>query len=72
VLTSSEGAVLGPFRTNRVENSRSGIENAYWYADVDFVLPAGTYRFIDSDPTTWSQNSGTNGTGFCAVSALKQ
>lgn len=71
-LVTEKGVVLGPFLTTRVVDGRTGMKNAYWYADVDFVLPAGTYTFHDSDPATWSQNAGTRGIGFCGVSALKK
>ncbi len=71
-LETGDGVVLGPFETNRVEASKSGIPNAYWYADVDFQLPAGVYTFNDSHPRTWTQNAGTKGVGFCGVSAVKK
>ena len=31
------------------------------------VIINGQYACVDSDPTTWSQNTGSGGTGFCKV-----
>lgn len=70
-IETKDGTVLGPFVTTRVVDGRTGLRNAYWYADVDFILPAGTYTLHDSDPSTWSQNTRTGGVGFCGVSALR-
>ena len=36
----------------------------YWYAYPNVLLPAGIYTIYDSDPSTWSQNGGTDGHGM--------
>jgi choice-of-anchor C domain-containing protein len=45
------------------------VPNANWIATPNVVIPAGTYTVIDSDPSTWSQNSGSGGQGFAAVTS---
>lgn len=46
-----------------------GVPNAYWLAKVDVLLPAGSYKIVDSDANTWSHNSGTGGKGMAFVIA---
>lgn len=62
-LHGPDGTVYGPWSTTGSEG-QGGIANAIWQADVDLVLPAGTYTIIDSDPATWSANEGTGGSGM--------
>jgi hypothetical protein len=38
---------------------------AYWKVEPKMKFPAGAYEIIDSDPSTWAQNEGTNGMGMC-------
>lgn len=68
-LEAADGRTYGPFKANRTSAGQGNVPNAYWYADVDFELPAGTYRLVDSDPSTWSQNSETRGVGIVVVRA---
>jgi hypothetical protein len=55
-----------------------GVQNATWVtfgvspsgsvlANLDLVLPPGTYTVSDSSPGTWSQNAESNGEGFAIV-----
>ncbi|MBF0287397.1 MAG: WSC domain-containing protein [SAR324 cluster bacterium] len=41
--------------------------NAEWQAFPNIQLNPGTYTIVDSDPATWSQNSGSQGLGFVAI-----
>ncbi len=41
--------------------------NAYWTVYPNIKLNPGIYSITDSDPATWSQNSGSDGFGFVKV-----
>ena len=41
--------------------------NANWTVHPNIRLEPGVYSIIDSDPTTWSRNSGSKGFGFVEV-----
>lgn len=56
-LKAADGTVFGPYETT-VRNK------SYWIATPNEVIPAGTYTLIDSDPSTWAQNSASGGTGM--------
>ncbi len=43
--------------------------NAYWTVHPNIRLEPGIYAITDSDPATWSQNSGSGGLGFVKVFA---
>jgi hypothetical protein len=62
-LTGPDGTVYGPWSTIGL-TGQGDIANASWQADVDLLLPAGTYTVTDSDPATWSANEGTAGAGM--------
>lgn len=56
-LRAEDGTVYGPWQAEIYNN-------AYWLARPEVELPAGTYTLIDSDPSTWAQNSASNGEGM--------
>lgn len=56
-LKAEDGTVYGPWKTTVLNRS-------YWVATPNMVIPAGNYTLIDSDPSTWAQNSGSGGTGM--------
>jgi hypothetical protein len=70
-IKRDDGSIVGTYEANRTVDGQGGVPNAYWYADVDFELPAGTYTLVDSDPATWAQNAQSKGIGFGAVLAVK-
>jgi hypothetical protein len=43
-----------------------------WAATIDLVLTPGTYTVTDSDPSTWSSNSGTGGAGMFWIAGYPQ
>ena len=43
------------------------VPNAYWTVYPNITIPAGTYTVIDSDPSIWAQNSGSNGAGHTRI-----
>ncbi len=59
-LKRDDGTVFGPWQVT--VNSR-----VYWEARPSVVIPAGRYQVIDSDPSTWAQNSGTGGLGIVRI-----
>lgn len=65
-LRSDVGTEYGPWQTE-TKSGQGGVPNAWWIAYPNETIPAGTYTIIDSDPPTWSQNSGSNGCGFSKV-----
>jgi hypothetical protein len=65
-LKASDGTVYGPWQATGIPG-QGGVPNASWEARPQQIIPAGTYTVIDSDPSTWSQNSATNGKGMCSA-----
>jgi len=59
------GQTFGPFTATGVAG-QSG-PNEAWVATPNTIVPAGTYTVIDSDPTTWSYDTGSNNAGFARV-----
>ncbi len=70
-LLSDTGQWYGPWRTSG-EPGQGGVPNANWAVTLDQPLPPGSYRVIDSDPATWSQNEGSGGAGFATVDAYRR
>jgi tetratricopeptide (TPR) repeat protein len=65
-LRGSDGRTYGSWRTSG-SPGQGGVSNAYWNAAPNVTLPAGTYTVIDSDPATWAQNGGSQGSGHTRV-----
>jgi len=59
-LKDSNGKIIGTWPVN----VRSKV---YWDASPNTVIGPGTYTVIDSDTSTWSQNSQSNGAGITDV-----
>lgn len=68
-LRDSTGKTYGPWQAYG-EPGMGGVPNAYWVVEPNILLPAGIYEVIDSDPSTWSQNSETGGRGVTLVYAI--
>ena len=69
-LKHSDGTIYGPWQAS----SRKGqwdVPNAYWFVSPYEVIKPGTYTIIDSDPSTWSQNSTSNNKGFAVVKGIR-
>lgn len=58
----ANGKIYGPWKTTG-SAGQGGVPNAYWNSTPNITLPAGIYTIIDSDESTWSQNSGSGGKG---------
>ncbi|OPY61538.1 MAG: hypothetical protein A4E57_04178 [Syntrophorhabdaceae bacterium PtaU1.Bin034] len=65
-LRGSDGRTYGPWAVSG-HPGQGGVPNAYWRCQPNVALPAGTYTVVDSDPATWSQNSGSQGSGHTRV-----
>ncbi len=65
-LKAEDGTIYGPWETQGTAG-QGGVPNAYWTASPTIEIPAGIYTVIDSDPSTWSQNSGSEGKGMVRI-----
>ncbi|MEK7723658.1 MAG: hypothetical protein AAB336_04865 [Acidobacteriota bacterium] len=65
-LRDSKGNVYGAWSTTG-SPGQGGVPNAYWKATPNVKIPAGEFTVIDSEPTTWAQNSGSKNSGFTIV-----
>ena len=70
-LMTSDGRWIGPWQAAG-ESGQGGAPNAYWSVTPNLVLPAGTYTIIDSDPSTWSHNSGSDGAGHAWIDGMRR
>ena len=68
-LRHSDGTVYGPWQTEGALG-QGGVKNAYWFVRPNADIKAGTYTVVDSDPSTWSHNSGSAGAGFTEIRGL--
>ncbi|PIQ27683.1 hypothetical protein COW36_07245 [bacterium (Candidatus Blackallbacteria) CG17_big_fil_post_rev_8_21_14_2_50_48_46] len=64
-LRSSTGVIYGPWDVS-TRPGQGGVPNAYWYAQPQIVLPAGSYTVTDSHPESWSYNAASS----CSMSWL--
>lgn len=62
-LRNAEGKIFGPWAVT----VRNGV---YWEVNRNINLPAGTYTVIDSDPSTWAQNSASGGKGMVEIRGI--
>jgi hypothetical protein len=65
-LRNSAGEIVGPWQAVG-RPGQGGVPSAYWVAEPDMMLPAGTYTVLDSDPATWAQNAASGGTGMVTI-----
>lgn len=66
VLRDHDGKEYGPWQVE-TKSGQGGVPNAWWIAHPNEVIPAGTYGIVDSELSTWSQNSESGGCGFSKV-----
>jgi S-layer protein (TIGR01567 family) len=65
-LRDDDGKEYGPWQVE-TKSGQGGVPNAWWIAHPNEKIPAGAYEIIDSDQSTWSQNSESGGCGFSKV-----
>jgi hypothetical protein len=68
-LKGADGTMYGPWQCKGADG-QGGVKNAFWIAEPNAEVPAGTYTIVDSDPSTWSTNSKAGGIGFATVTAI--
>lgn len=67
-LKAADGTEYGPWPTTGLPG-QGGVPNASWVAKPNEVVPPGSYKVVDSDPGSWSQNSESGGEGFTTIIA---
>ena len=67
-VRDGSGKMYGPWPTTG-KPGQGGVPNAYWTATPNVSLPSGTYTIIDSEPSTWAHNSGSDYRGMTDVVA---
>lgn len=65
-LRRQDGTVYGPWQATG-SPGMGGVPSVNWECRPLEQVTAGTYTVVDSSPTTWSQNSQSNGQGFSVV-----
>lgn len=65
-LRHDDGTVYGPWHTSGLKG-QGGVQNATWVCRPNVEIKAGRYTVLDSDPDTWSFNSGSDGAGFTLI-----
>jgi len=65
-LRSSTGQTFGPWQAVG-SPGQGGVPNAYWIVKPNARVPAGEYTVVDSEPSTWAQNTGTRGAGMTTI-----
>lgn len=69
-IESADGKTsYGPWQVEL--SDLGGTRKVYWIAKPNAWLPAGSYRVIDSDPSTWAQNTDTGGQGIAWIKGIK-
>jgi hypothetical protein len=66
-ILGPDGRVYGPWNAAGTGGT-GGAPNVNWIVTPNVTLAAGLYLINDSDPSTWSHNSGSFGSGFTNVS----
>ena len=63
-----DGEKIGEWTTTGTDG-QGGVKNANWVAYPEGLVlkPGHSYQILDSDPDTWSQNSGSGGAGFFEI-----
>jgi len=69
-LRHQDGTVYGPWQTIGL-TGQGGVANAIWVYYPSIDIKAGSYTVLDSNPATWSNNSGSNYCGFSHIRATK-
>lgn len=69
-LVCEDGTKYGPWQATGREG-QGGVKDAYWDTSPNIELKAGSYRVIDSDHETWSQNDESGNAGFTEVKGAR-
>jgi hypothetical protein len=60
-LRHSDGTTYGPWTATGVSGT------LYWYVYPNATIKAGSYTVVDSNPATWSYNSGSGNAGMAVI-----
>lgn len=69
-LRDSAGRTYGPWKAVG-SPGQGGVPNAYWTVSPSIKLGPGEYTIIDSEPSTWAQNSGSGRAGMTIVKGYR-
>lgn len=67
-LKNQNGITYGPWYAIGTSGT-GGAQNVNWIVIPNIMLPAGLYQVVDSDPASWSHNSGSFSCGFTSILA---
>lgn len=67
-LRDAAGRTYGPWSVSGTPG-QGGVPNANWACTPNVEIPAGSYTIVDSEPSTWSQNTQSGGRGMAVVKA---
>ncbi|MDD5286438.1 MAG: discoidin domain-containing protein [Desulfuromonadaceae bacterium] len=70
-LRGEDGTIYGPWQAEGAAG-QGNVPDAYWVVRPNIVLSPGIYSIIDSDPSTWSYNAESKGSGFFEIRGVKQ
>ena len=70
-LRHEDGSTYGPWIATG-KDGQGNVPNAYWECEPLANLKAGKYTILDSDPSSWAQNTGSRGAGFARVRVAPQ
>jgi hypothetical protein len=68
MLRRDDGMTFGPWPVV-ASSGFQGAPNVDWTSKPAVTVPAGRYTVIDSNPSTWSQNTLSGGAGFVTIKA---
>lgn len=69
-LRDGAGRTYGPWNALG-SPGQGGVSNAYWTVSPNIKLGIGEYTIVDSDPSTWAQNSGSGRAGMTLVKGYR-
>ena len=69
----NNGTIYGPWQASGY-SGMNGAQDVLWVVSTHVYLPAGTYKIMDSDQSTWSYtpNDCTGSAGLCWIFAQKE
>lgn len=69
-LQNDKGQKVGSWPASGKKGQGGGL--VYWVCKPNIVLSPGRYTIVDSDPSTWSQNSGSGGAGMSHIEGYSE
>ena len=69
-LRHDDGTMYGPWQAQGAAGY-GNVPNGYWVVRPNIEIKPGRYTVIDSDPSTWSYNEQSKGSGFVEIRGVK-